>query len=255
MLVPTLWNLVWVIMEINKHIIIWLFLLLLFGCESAPLTNGKKVRQTIAVAHFSKVAIFDVFNVYLIRDSRSEIILEGGANLLSSVLISCVNDSLSVKSCLRAKWLRKYERIHVYLKTDTFKVIEMHMPCYVQSVNTLRGKQILLWSVSKLQEADITVDCDLLALKSSHTAVGEITLRGKCRFADIWVYNACKVQASKLDCRYAKIRNEGIADVHIAVDTALQAYLLHNGNIYYSGNPNIEIVENSGQGKLYHEEK
>jgi hypothetical protein len=82
-----------------------------------------------------------------------------------------------------------------------------------------------------------------------HNTLGNFHICGKSDFADLSVRYGASMDARELKCTEAEVYNSSAGDIYVNASGSLRAYISGTGNIFYYGNPALEIMEKTGEGR------
>jgi len=226
--------------------------LLLISCEGIPFGclkgNGVVVEEERNLSEFTGVISEGDYDVYIIIDSTSKVVIEADENLMPYVRTVVRNDRLVIdngtRRCLRMK---DDNPITVYVHTTEVFYVSLEGSGIIYSdypifVDYLRVELTGSGAID-LREID-TPEMDVLLSGS-----GDIDLWGIASIGDLNISGSGKIKAFHLeqDECYASITGSG--DMYVFVYDYLDANITGSGNIFYKGNPQID-VKISGTGSV-----
>ena len=226
------------------------------GCnnENAPDFFKSIGDEVIDVWHFdSLITLYrlnDAFDVSLVKDTADFAIITCGKNLLNKVkwrfdganTVACENEN-------EYRIVRNYEgvpklEIH-YTYTDLN--IYVNGSCKVHSSDSVDVKRIVF--TERIGNLDLITNAPEFVLEVWF-GTGRFNVRGKCeRFRSEPRYSAI-IDASQLSVKKAIIDQYSTGNVYVNPTDSLTAKIFWTGDIIYTTNPVINLLENPGKGGL-----
>ena len=161
-------------------------------------------------------------------------------------------DSVKVDNGARAAWLRpESNKVRLDIYCDSLSQIKANESCEMSTADTLRSKDLVVIVGSKLNIADLKVNCTVFGYYNVFPCSGVMTFSGKTDQLNIWNDALMEVKAENLEARSVFVENRSGSDCNIQVRNSLRYSILNRGNILFRGNPKvIDEIENSGEGEL-----
>ena len=220
------------------------------GCLNG---NGIAIEKERNLSRFTGVISEGEYDVFIIIDTVSKVVIEADENLMPYIRTVVRNDKLVIdngtRNCLRMKDDRPI-RITVHTP-DIFDIaLEGSGVIYCDYLILVNYLKIELTGSGIIDLRDI----DAYEMDASLTGSGEIELWGIVGEGDLDISGSGKIKAFHLeqDKCYASITGSG--DMYVFVYDYLDAYISGSGNIYYRGNPLID-VKITGTGSLLNNNK
>ena len=142
-------------------------------------------------------------------------------------------------------------KIKVRLHTNGLHMIQANETCNIRSTNALTSDEIGMIMTSKLNEADLQLDCNTFYYWNNFPCGGKITLSGQVNDLKLWNVALMAVDAKALTCQTALVENASKGDCKLTCLQQITCALKGEGNIYLWGNPpSITVTEQSASGKL-----
>jgi hypothetical protein len=220
------------------------------GCLNG---NGIVIQEERNLRSFTGVISEGEYDVFIITDTVSKVVIEADENLLPYIRTVVKDDKLVIdngtRNCLRMK---DDQPIRVFVHTPDISYIALEgsgiiYSDYLIAVNYLK---IELTGSGIIDLRDINAD----AMDVLLTGSGEIELWGAVGEGDLDISGSGKIKAYHLeqDKCYASITGSG--DMYVFVYDYLDAYISGSGNILYRGNPLVD-VKITGSGSLINNNK
>ncbi len=231
-----------------KIISIYLLLasLLLASCQKI-FFNKDEDRREILLEDFNAVKIIGIYNVILIQDSSNRLIISG-VNSLSSISADIHNDTLVIDDHRKMDFNTAKNSLEIHFSTLNY--METRNPVNVTNKDTLKTEGFLYEALGEIAEVRLVVDCNSIYIVNSANTLGNFHISGKAVSSVFFNRYGSNVFADSLICTDAEIVDDSVGDVHINASDNIKAYIWGSGNIYFHGNPAIEIAERRGTGRL-----
>ena len=220
------------------------------GCLTG---NGIVIEEERNLSRFTGVISEGEYDVFIIIDSVSKVVIEADENLIPYIRTVVKDDKLVIdngtRNCLRMKDDRPI-RITVHTP-DIFDIaLEGSGVIFCDYLIIVNYLKIELTGSGIIDLKDIDAyEMDVLLSGS-----GEIDLWGVVGEGDLDISGSGKIKAYHLeqDKCYASITGSG--DMYVFVYDYLDAHISGSGNIFYRGNPLID-VKITGSGSLVNNNK
>ena len=224
------------------------------GCEKSPFfKSGPEITHKVIFPPFGEIYAGNIFEIELRNDTLFSLEMTGTENMLEKIGYSVIDGRLELTDKNSLKWLPDYPRVKLTISFPGISEITLSLaePSYVFSKDTLVVSSLSLLPEGLLAEIDLTVDASYLFLRTRYDDFGHYIFRGKSENAEFRFFGSAKVDASKLVAKNASVRNVSIGDCYVNVTDLLRVWLIHYGNVYYSGRPEEVIIESMGsKGRL-----
>lgn len=227
-----------------------LFFLLIAVISNSCKKQMEQVSIERSLQDFDTLILNSVFKVYLTQGTENKIKINGARKILEKINITNDNNILQLKNTYKGNWMHPgNNKIIVYLTVKKLKKIIVNETCKIQSVNTLVCNEITIVMASKLNEADLNIDCNNFQYWNNFPCGGKIKLKGNAN--NLFFYNVAlmTVDASEFTSNYATVYNLSKGDCKINCLLKFKYKILGEGNIYLRGNPTEIIDENPSSVK------
>lgn len=221
-------------------------LILLSSCQKL-LFNDEEESREIITGKYKAVKVNGIYNLVLVQDSTDRLLITG-SNDIGATEAVVKNDTLTIRDTKKFSLNPGRNTIEIHFSRLDYLVT--YGPVGLSAEDTIRGDRMSWDAIGEIAEGSITLDCSIFTLCNSANTLGFITLSGKAEVLVVFNRYGGSVFAGKMSCRYADITNESAGDVHVNATEGLTAYIWGPGNIYYSGDPVINIREVKGTGNL-----
>jgi hypothetical protein len=227
-----------------------LYILICFlWCSCA---KDEEVVKTFDTDAFRKIEFKDSFEVIFHTSDEFKIVAHGTERFIEDLEVSHRGDSIVVENKVKAAWLNpQSNKVRLDIYADSLVQIRASESCNLSSADTLRSDDLLLIVSSKLNVADLNVNCRVFGYYNIFPCSGTMTFSGEADQLNIWNDALMEVDASGLSANRAHIQNRSGGDCRATINNELTYAILNRGNIFLSGNPEIiQLLDDSGEGEL-----
>lgn len=235
--------------RITYNTVLFCCLLILFGCRKISVEESSRKD----LAPFDKVWLNSSFEVYLSEGSEYSVRIDADKDLLEHIKIDVKDSLLTIYNDKKLKWLTPTRNaVKIYITAPPLKSVTANETCFIRTLTPITSQEFGMIFLSKLNNADLNLDCDVFYYWNNYPCGGTLTLDGSCNWLKLWNAAIVDVQAKNLNAKNAEVSNNSKGDCVIRVSEFLKYTLNGEGNIEVYGNP-VEIIEyeeSLGQGKL-----
>ena len=226
-------------------------LLICFFLSACKKSEEDQVSIEKTLTFFNVLNLQSSFEIYLIQDTVFRIRIEGEGKIVNNINISYMDSILTIKNDSKLSWLNpKNNKIKLFIHLNELKKIIVDETCNITSQNTLTTDELGIIMSSKLNEAELTVDCNTFYYWNNQPCGGKLKLHGKTNQLKIWNFALMAVDASDLSANRVLVENSSKGDCRIKAISEIEYSIFGEGNIYLYGNPADIIqkaVTSSGQ--------
>ncbi len=231
-----------------KKIFIFVILALLFNASCKELLfNNEVATRTIAFGDFHAVKISGIYDIVLVQDSANRLDITG-SNEINSIDAAVVDDTLIIDNHKRMSFNPDKNKLVIHFSNLGYMVTLD--PANVTNTDTIHAGQFIFEAFGEIVEATMVFNCDNLYFVSYPYSLGFFHFSGKCNSCLLWNNYGSTIFADSLLCRYAEVITSSVGDVYVNASENLRVSLDGPGNIYFHGNPVIEIAEKKGSGRI-----
>lgn len=234
-----------ILIHIIILIIILINLLLPVSC-SKILFDEDIERRELHFGSFNAIEIRGIYDIILVQDSTNRLIITG-KNHIQSLDASVLNDTLKIDNRI---FSIEPSRNSLEIHFTALSSLITHHPVRISTADTLKSDLFCYFAFGEIEEARLMVDCNYLIVFGGHNTLGNFHVSGKTSFADLSVRYGASMDASMLRCRNAEVYNSSAGNIYVNASEKIKTYITGTGNIYYYGNPIIEMIEKTGEGRL-----
>lgn len=227
-----------------------------FICAVCFLVACKKNNTSTIVRYittdFDTIVLADVFNVELLQDSLNKIEIIGKPSYLNNIHASVDQQTLTLSNENRMRWLYpQTNKIQIKVHFSHISRIVANETCFIESNSPIVGNEIGLILKSKLNQADLNIQCNTFYFWNNFPCGGSLKLKGQCQELKLWNYALMQVDATGLFTNVARVENNSKGAIQLLCLDSLFYKILGEGDIELYGNPtNVYNLGSSGAGKL-----
>jgi len=231
-------------------------ILFVAGCEMAPLVfnPGELTTETreMDISDVRHLYISNDINVIFEKSFEEKITVEAGNNLIEKIETRVADTTLFLSDKNYNNWERGYkDNITIHISHPHISKITFNGSALLESKDTLfYNKDESL----TIQTGDATGTINLLLnaskLQINHWfGVADIKIRGYTRECIIGNTGRGRLSLEDLEVTHMHITNKSINNAYVNITKSLQGIIHSTGNIYYYGDPEIDM-KYLGKGKL-----
>lgn len=201
---------------------------------------------------FHTVEIHDFVDLYLSpQGEQSDVTVVGGENLLSSIKTEIKDSVLIIKQDVSCRWTRNYDqRYGVKVNIPALKAIRYFGSGDITSTDTLKGESIQIDSWNGAGTFDLTLKANLVKLGIS-SGNADMKVKGETNEIFVWQQALGVMDLDQMTANYCWLDHGATGDCYLPIGiNTIDARVYGVGNIYYKGNPTINLEQNDGPGRL-----
>lgn len=251
-------------MKVKSIIILALFVGLGFSsCTKSMLIrgNGNVTTQIRELDDFSKLANNGSFEVNIIADSSSYVIIEAESNLIPHILTMVDNGALIIDS---HENLNSRRSMKLEVHTPNLEALEIngsgnidfetfnteHFSAVVDGSGNINGSAVSNSTYLKVNgSGNLTIGLITESLDASIHGSGNIHMAGESVYSIMGIYGSGDIQDygfSQDDC---EVTSDGSGNVYTTVNSSLKAKIEGSGSIHFKGDPLVQS-EINGSGRV-----
>lgn len=213
--------------------------------------TGKTSTELRMLSPFTKIIVEDNVNVLITQGSTQQVNVEAGNNLIPLIKTEVVNEELRIQNNNRCNWARSYRNgtIQVHITMPTLKCISHDGSGQIKSNDTITGDTLTI-RARQSGDVELTINTQIVFTQVHNTS--DVTLHGKSILHGNFHVGAGFLHCENLQTDITWSHSKASGDEYLNAKNSLAATLDWIGNIYYSGNPSINIT-GTGEGKLIHQ--
>lgn len=216
------------------------------ACAQNISGNGEVVEENRSVESFSSIDIGGVLNVYLTQGDTESVTVEADENLLDLITTENRGSTLVVK-LKKGVDIKKAKEKNVYITLRSIDALEVGGVVNVKSTNALTADAFDL-DIGGVSNTDLELRCDRLNAQAD--MVGNLTLRGEVREANIKNGGVGSLKAFDLKVDRLTIKNSGVGSAEVQAQEEISITSSGVGSVRYKGDPVVKELSTSGVGKV-----
>lgn len=194
--------------------------------------------EIFSLEAFDTIMLEAVFDVELIQGDEFSIQYSGDVQAVEKIMFEVREKTLTVSNSNVALWTRpSLDPPLIKITAKSFEHVQANETCYVYSTDTLTSEKFGIVMGSKLNFANLILNCNLVYSWNASPCGGEIILSGKTKYIHLYPSNLISIDARRLPAEYAIIETSSKSDVQVHVTQQLNYSITGTGNIYVTGDP------------------
>jgi len=223
--------------------------------------TGPIVTQEFDVASFDKVEAATVIDVDIVQGDSIKVVAEGNENIMNYLEIKVVNNKLRV-DLVHGSFGNFDMKVYVTMPTVSEIEIESTGDIYAEGFTGLRSLKVKSSSTGKFSSdgifdiagdlnivssstGSISLDVNCQDIDARISSTGSVTIAGNCTFQTIDLNSTGNYNAYELVSKECVVESSGTGDAKVNVSDDLDVTIRSVGNVYYKGNPRININDSS----------
>jgi hypothetical protein len=243
------------IRTITPLIILATAVLLVAGCGKSWHRiegNGNVVEEKRIMPQFVRVVNEGAFNVYIIQDTVSEIVIEAESNLIPHIRTLIKGNTLEIdtRDNLRPKF-----PINLYIKSKEFFGVALSGSGLIKGQDQITTPELEL-NLSGSGDIEVDVEADFVGvsisgsgsanmgvnanlLVASISGSGDMEFWGETDKGELSISGSGTFAAYSLVQEECKARISGSGDMFVNVQDYLDVTISGSGSVYYMGDPSV----------------
>lgn len=211
---------------------------------------GKVVSESRELANKSVINIFDDADVVLIQDNLNYIEIESYSNLVSFIETNSSDTAIEIRNQNRCNFIRdKSIQNTITIHFSDIQTLNLYGTGKVNFMGEIIQNNLEINSYKSRSEFTLNISCNQLKCVFMEGSINA-NLSGSSDSTYIYQSKHSIVDASNLSSSYLHFSNRSTGDGHVGPTNTLAAELLDVGNIYYQGNPTLNILADIGLGNI-----
>jgi len=223
--------------------------------------SGPIVTQEFDVAPFDKVEAATVIDVEIVQGDSLKVVAEGNENIMNYLEIKVVNNKLRV-DLVHGSFSHFDMKVYITMPTVSEIDIESTGDIYAEGFTGLRSLKVRSSSTGKFTSdgifdiagdldvvssstGSITLDANCQNIDARLSSTGSITIGGTCNYQSIDLSSTGNYNAYDLLSEECTVETSGTGDSKVNVSEQLDVTIRSVGNVYYKGNPRVNIEDYS----------
>lgn len=227
---------------------------LLSGCEATGdcfKSNGKTIEKTFEMNGISEIHLHDNIHLTIEPADTEKIIVTAGKNIMGKIEVRQDGNVIHLENNNTCNWVRDLSTmIHVHLYTSLLEKINYFGYGDIKTLSPIDyTDEFRLTIYHGYGNIDMEFYTQRVIVTYSQGAA-DMTLRGMTDYFGIITGTMGPVKAENLVANHVLVNHFGPADVSVHATERLDVELRSSGNIYFRGDPAINILRQPGTGQL-----
>jgi len=197
--------------------------------------NGDFKTETRKVSDYKKISVAGSFNVELVKNNKSEIIIKANENLLEYIITEVKNGKLKIK-IKKGYQLKATKTIKITVSFSSIDAVSLAGSGYIFSEDNINSDNLKL---SLAGSGTINLSVSTTNLISSIAGSGNINLNGNSTKFNCSIAGSGNINAYELKADILKVSTAGSGNANVHAINEINASTSGSGNINYKGNPKI----------------
>lgn len=217
------------------------------GCLQNAVNDKSMVLE---LEPFSEMDIRGMFDLRLIPDSQNYVEFITRESVFE-YLHANIDEAgrLTLENANDCFYRRDYSKVIAEVHFNSLTRVNVHEAGKLSSEFPLTGR-FSVTVQSDMAEVDLLLDTETFGFYNHTTTGGDFRLRGSSTHASLSVFYTARADFSAFTATSLRLHNGSVGDIQANALEKLEIEISHEGNIYYTGTPEIVIDTISGSGKL-----
>jgi hypothetical protein len=211
---------------------------------------GKTVSEIRELPNNTIINIFDDADVILIKDSLNYIEIESYYNLVSFIETNSIDTAIEIRNLNRCNFIRNKDignRVSIHF--SNIETLNLFGTGKVTFMDEIIQNNLEINSYNSRSEFTLNISCHRLKCTFIEGSINA-NISGSSDSTYIFQSKHSIVNASGLTNTHLHFSNKSTGDGHAGHTSSLAVELIDVGNIYYAGNPTINILADIGLGNI-----
>lgn len=229
-----------------KQVVYLLSLSLLLSCSKR---TAMKTFDVSLDADFTELFFDSHFEVILTQATENQLTVECTEHTFSKLTFTLENNTLRIKNRAKFAWGRpKKNDVKLYLSVKNLSKIYANETCKISTNGPLISDDLGLIFASKLNEADLELDCKTFYYWNNFPCGGKLSLRGKVDFLKVWNFALMQVDATNCLAKQVLVENSSKGDCSFRAIEQIDYSIHGEGNVNCYGQP-AKVIATKLDGK------
>jgi len=238
--------------------IIFLFLIVLFSCDSENAsdclqTSGSIITKEFTVENFNKINISEGIELIIKEGQETKVTVESGQNLMNGITAEISEGQLFLRNSNGCNWARNYNDTKVYVTTPTLVNV------YSSSQFAVKSDGVLSFPVLSLQSGmftntasgtfELEVNCNSLTIEDNESTYFKIA--GNTQSLNVNFYDGnARFEGSNLIANEVSCFQRSSNDIIVNPINKISGTIYSTGNIVLKNTPPTIEVNQLYRGHL-----
>ncbi|MEM7187769.1 MAG: head GIN domain-containing protein [Bacteroidota bacterium] len=239
--------------------------LLFWSCNTEDGLNcfqaaGNIIQQEYDVKTFEKILVRERVQLIVSQGPEQRVVVETGENLLNDIVVTSINNTLSIKNDNGCNLVREYGITKVFVTSPNIKEIRNSSGLEVQSDGVLAWPELLLLSEDEENQdqfhidGDFRLDLNVGTLSLVGTGISNFFLTGTANEARFEIFNGDgRIESADLIVNDLNIFHRGTQKMIVHPVNSIRGEIRGLGNVISVNEPPIVEVQEFYTGRLIFE--
>lgn len=239
---------------ISSSVVILLLLLLGFGCSKSPgdcfTSTGEVIISERSIPGFKGILMLDNIDVELIKSNSSKVEVTAGEHIIDNILTDVIDSELIIKNQNACNFVRSFDKpikVKVYFQElDSIEYRSIGNLICQDPISNADSFKIDIYEGAGHIELELNTSISHL---NFHYGTAELVVSGFSQVNYIYQASYGLIDARNLETSFNYLENNSTNNCFVQANIVLGATISSIGNVYYWGNPAIEL-SGGGSGQL-----
>lgn len=239
--------------SISPFVVVLLFVLLSYGCSKSPgdcfTSTGDVITVERSIESYTGILMRDNIDVELIKSNAPKVEVTAGEHIIDNIITEVIDSELIIKNQNACNFVRSFDKpIKVKVYFQELDSLEYRSNGNLVCLNPI---EIDTFKIDVYEGAG-RIELDLktaVSYLNFHYGTAELIVSGFSQVNYIYQASYGPVDARNLVTSFNYLENNSTNNCYVQANIALGATISSIGNVYYWGNPDIELA-GGGSGQL-----
>ena len=224
-----------------------------FPVKVQGIIKQAKSTPCVITNEITSITTQDNIDIVLTQHAETSLTLEGGANLLPFITTVVSGGELSISSANRCGILRDYNiPITAYISLPNLTHINYTGQGNITNTGVLNFPYLSVESSGGTGDIHLNVNADELSLRQ-HSGPADFTFTGNATKSYVYTLGNGWFYLNNLITDQSHVNQNGTGDIIVHAKNELIVEMRYSGNVLYSGDPILELADQSGSGDVIKE--
>jgi hypothetical protein len=215
-------------------------------------STGAIITESRYVEAFLYLSMENNVDVFLTYSPTYTVQVKAGENIISGIITTVQNKTLSIKNENTCNWIRSYEKpLEVYIGTPKLDSIVYSASGNLTSTNSFIGDSIKLDVLEGAGSINLWVDMKRSSTYNLHYGTADLQVKGYSHISYVYSGGYGPADLRNLNTTYSYLTNNSTNNCYVFSILELEVKIENVGDVYYFGNPTSVSLQGGGTGMLY----
>lgn len=240
-----------------KKVVLVIVSFLLTTCKKDHLldcfkSTGSETTESRDASAFTEINLINNVDLKIKPNSGFYIKVTAGENILDGIITEISGNTLFIRNENKCNWVRSFNKtISVEVGMDNPVLIHYEGSGNIECLDTITSDEFTFDSFNGSGTINLLVNCSKVHLRN-HIGRSDIIPKGHAVESYIYANDVGIYDGRNLSTSFTTIRSSSTGDSYVNASASLSYEISYTGNIYFNGNPVIDIIGHTGTGKLIH---